>query len=115
MNIFNKFNKNFDKFYDYTGYHFILILLFFNIIYFIILLNIISFNIEYINFFHNTVNIILCIFLIIRFNPLREKHELRSNDPKMIFIISSFLIFNMFIIDLIKNFYPIKNDSIHKI
>ena len=110
--IFNNFNNEFDKFYDYTGHHLIKLILAFHVIYFITLLGVISINMKYINFFYSSVNIILCMFLIIRFNPIKEKHELRANDPKMIFSISFFLILNMVIIELIKALYPNKYDSV---
>ena len=110
--IFNNFNNEFDKFYDYTGHHLIKLILAFHVIYFITLLGVISINMKYINFFYSSVNIILCMFLIIRFNPIKEKHELRANDPKMIFSISFFLILNMVIIELIKSLYPNKYDSV---
>ena len=114
MKILNTFNEKFDNFYDYIGGNFVKLLLFFHVIYFIILLNIISFNSEYINLFYNLTNVLLCLFLIIRFNPLREKYELRTNDPKLIFSISFFLLLNMFVVEIIKNFYPSKYDSIKK-
>ena len=110
--IFNNFNNEFDKFYDYTGHHLIKLILAFHVIYFITFLGVISINMKYINFFYSSVNIILCMFLIIRFNPIKEKHELRANDPKMIFSISFFLILNMVIIELIKALYPNKYDSV---
>ena len=112
MNLFNKINKKFDYFYDYSGHHFIQLLLIFHILYFLVLIGVVSLNIEYINFFYNTINVFLCLFLIIRFNPLRKKHELRANDPKMVFSISLFIILNMIIIELIKVFYPSKYDNI---
>jgi len=114
MNLFNKFNNNFDKFYDYIGYNFVNLLLGFHIIYFLVVFGLITYGINYINILYKVVNTILCLFLIIRFSPLREKHELRVNDPKMIFSISFFLILNMIVAEIVRLIYPTKYDFIKK-
>ena len=51
MKLFNKINKRFDIFYDYTGHHFVKLLLIFHIIYFLVLFGVVSLNVEYVNFF----------------------------------------------------------------
>jgi hypothetical protein len=114
MNTFNNFNNNFDKFYDYIGHNFVNLLLGFHIIYFLVVFGLITYGLEYINIIYKIVHTILCLFLVIRFSPLREKHELRANDPKMIFSISSFLILNMIVVELVKRIYPSKYEIVKK-
>jgi hypothetical protein len=116
MNYLFKFivNKT-DKIYDLTGHYLIQGLLIFHIIYFAIVFGVITFDINYINILNYFVHTIVCFLLIIRFNPYRENNHLHPNDPKIIFSISIFLLLNMFVMEVIRIFFPNHHKNIEKI
>jgi len=107
--------KQIDKLYDYMGHYLLHILFIFNITYFSIVLGIVTFNINYLNVLNYSIHTIVCLFLIIRFNPYREKITLHPIDSKIIFSTSIFLLLNMFIIEVIKHFFPDYEKDIEKI
>jgi hypothetical protein len=111
MNLFNKF----DKIYDNFGHYFVNIIIIFHTIYFIVLFGIITINITYINNFNIFIHTFVCIFLIIRFNPLREKNHLRNHDSNIIFSIALFLLLNLSIIETIKKVFSNEIKNIDKI
>jgi len=115
INIFKYLVKQTDRIYDLMGHYLLKGLLIFHIIYFAIIFGVVTFDINYLNILNYFVHTIICLFLIIRFNPFRENNNLHPNDPKIIFSTSIFLLFNMFVIEFIKNFFPDQNKNIEKI
>jgi hypothetical protein len=115
MNIFKFIVNKTDKIYDFLGHYLIKTLLIFHIIYFAIVFGIVTFNIDYLNILNYAIHTTVCIFLIIRFNPFREKNYLHPNDPKIIFSTSVFLLLNMFVMEIIKVFFPKYSEKIEKI
>jgi len=106
IKIFEYLVKQTDKIYDYMGHYLLHILFIFNITYFSILIGIITFDIHYLNILNYSVHTIICLFLIIRFNPYRENIRLHPIDSKIVFSTSIFLLLNMFVIEVIKKFFP---------
>ena len=102
----NDINHKFDKIYDYFGHYYITLLFWFHIIYFLVIFGIIALDIALLNSFNVIIHTIVCLFLIARFNPLREKNTLRSIDSKIIFSSSLFLLLNMTVIELIHKYFP---------
>ena len=58
------------------------------------------------NSFNIFIHIMVCSFLLFRFNPLREKNHLREIDSRIIFSSSLFLLLNMGVIEIIKKIMP---------
>jgi hypothetical protein len=106
-NIDNKIESVIDK----LGRHYY-ILIAFNIIYFASLAGVVFINVTYINYFKNSIHILLCLILIYRFNPLRKNIVLKEYDQILIFSTSVFLLFNMGVAEYIKS-YLVKNAEIN--
>ena len=95
-----------DIFYDYFGHYYLQILFWFHIIYFSVIFGIMTLDIHLLNSFNVFIHTMVCVILILRFNPLREKNRLRENDSHIIFSSSLFLLLNMGVIEVIRNFFP---------
>jgi hypothetical protein len=104
-----------DNVYDYFGHYFVNIILVFHIAYFAVIFGIVSLNISYLNAFNVFIHTIVCLFLIIRFNPLRNKVRLREYDSPIIFSSSLFLLLNMTIIEALKKYIPNLSDKVNQI
>lgn len=104
-----------DKVYDLMGHYLITGLLIFHIIYFAIVFGVVTFDINHLNILNYSVHTIICLFLIIRFNPFRENNYLHPNDPKVVFSMSFFLLLNMFVMEVIRIFFPDHHKNIEKI
>ena len=115
INIFKFIVNKTDKIYDLMGHYLLKVLLIFHIIYFAIVFGVVTFDINYLNLLNYCVHTIICLFLIIRFNPYRENNHLHPNDPKVIFSISIFLLLNMFVMEVIRIFFPNHHKNIEKI
>lgn len=95
-----------DKIYDYFGHYFVQILTIFHVVYFAAIFKIATFNIEYLNAFNIFIHIFICFVLILRFNPLRTKPQLKEYDTPIIFSSSLFLLLNMTLVEGIKQYMP---------
>ena len=102
----NDINNRFDKIYDYFGDYYLTTLFWFHIIYFLVVFGIITLDMALLNSFNVIIHTIVCLFLIARFNPLREKNTLRAIDSRIIFSSSLFLLLNMTVIELIHKYFP---------
>ena len=60
------------------------VILFINISYFLLFLGVLSISPKYIRYFSNFIQILICIFLIVRFHPFREHYYLK-NDATLLF------------------------------
>jgi hypothetical protein len=58
---------------------------------------------EYLNILDTTIQLFVCFFLILRFNPFR-KHDFKENDASIIFGSATFLLLNLGFIKLVKFF-----------
>ena len=103
VNVFKFIVNKTDKLYDLMGHYLITGLLIFHIIYFAIVFGVVTFDINHLNILNYSVHTIICLFLIIRFNPFRENNYLHPNDPKVVFSMSFFLLLNdlQFVVDFI--------------
>lgn len=104
-----------DKIYDYFGHYFVKIILIFHIAYFAVIFGIVTLDVNYLNAFNILIHAVVCLFLIIRFNPLREKVRLKEYDSPIIFSSSLFLLLNMTIVEAIKQYSPKLSDKINQI
>jgi hypothetical protein len=101
----NLFKEKIDNIEYKIGLSSYLILVAFNIIYFAALIGIVLINTSYINAFNILIHSILCLFLMIRFNPMRKNIEINKYDQVIIFSSALFLLINLGIIEVIKTFY----------
>ena len=106
QNTYELVSSKIDIFYDYFGHYYLHILFWFHIIYFSVIFGIVVLDIAVLNKFNIFIHSLVCIILILRFNPLREKNRLRENDSHIIFSSSLFLLLNMGVIEVIRNFFP---------
>ena len=95
-----------DKLYEYFGHYFVKVILIFHTLYFAVIFGIITINIAYLNSFNVFIHSLVCLFLIFRFNPLREKNRLKEHDSDIIFSSSLFLLLNLGVVEGIKRFFP---------
>lgn len=73
-----------DNVLDKTYIPFFALIIFTNALYFTTYLGLMSINQKYIELLNICIQLFVCLFLLIRFNPLRE-HELRRYDARIIF------------------------------
>uniref|UniRef100_A0A6C0JGF4 Uncharacterized protein n=1 Tax=viral metagenome TaxID=1070528 RepID=A0A6C0JGF4_9ZZZZ len=93
---------------DYIGNSSVYLLFGFNMIYFATLFGIVYVNSSYINVFNIVVHVILCLFLIVRFNPLRKDIVIKKYDQVFIFSTAIFLLLNLGVIEYINKFVDTK-------
>jgi hypothetical protein len=67
----------------------------------IIFTGIIRIDIDYVYYYNLFVQIFVCIFLVIRFNPLRQA-TLKAYDQRIIFSSAIFLLFNLGTFEILK-------------
>ena len=104
-----------DKVYDFAGDYYLSIIFWFHIIYFAVIFGIVALDIALLNSFNVFIHTMVCIFLILRFNPLREKNRLRENDSRIIYSSSLFLLLNMGVIEFIRKFFPVYSQRISEV
>jgi hypothetical protein len=83
------------------------------LMYFLIFFGLFNINKEYTRLLGNFIQLGICLFLIIRFNPFR-KHELREFDSVIIFGSAMFLLANLGITEYIIQFVRNKRSYITK-
>lgn len=89
-------------------------LILFHLLYLLCFLNISIFNENFVYLLNNFIQFFVCIFLLIKYNPMREP-DFNKNDSFLIFTSASFILFNIaFNLGLQKFFDQYKNkiDSI---
>jgi hypothetical protein len=62
---------------------------------------------SYIRVFSTIVQLVVCIFLIVRFFPFSKIHEITKLDASIIFYCATFLLLNVVVVELY-NIIPIK-------
>jgi len=80
------------------------------LMYFLIFFGLFNINKEYTRLLSSFIQLGICLFLIIRFNPFR-KHELREFDGVIIFGSAMFLLANLGITEYIVQFVRNKSSS----
>ena len=93
-----------------------------HLFYFLIYFGILAISHEYVNYLNIFIQLFICVFLIIRFNPFRH-HILREFDGQIIFASAAFLLTNLFateigftyfdyFVDKIRNFDYVSSSKI---
>jgi hypothetical protein len=106
MALLNDLNRKIDTVYDYFGHYYLAIIFWFHVVYFAVIFGIVTIDIYLLNSFNIFIHTMVCIFLIARFNPLRDKNTLRPTDSQIIFSSSLFLLLNMSVIEFVKKYFP---------
>ena len=91
-------------------------LIFFHLLYLLCFFNLSIFNEKFVHFLNGFIQFFVCIFLLIKYNPLR-KPEFNNNDSFLIFTSVSFILFNLALNIGLQEFfdkYAKKIDSIIK-
>lgn len=65
-----------------------------HIVYILLFLGIVSINFKYLRFFSIVIQIMVCIFLIVRFHPFREHYYIK-NDATILFGSAIFMLENL--------------------
>lgn len=73
---------------------FIAALIFFHFLYFLCFIDISIFNENFVYLLNNFIQLFVCIFLLVKYNPLR-KPDFNKNDSFLIFTSASFILFNI--------------------
>jgi len=73
---------------------FISSLIIFHLLYLLCFLNLSIFNEKFVLFLNSFIQFFVCVFLMIKYNPLR-KPEFNKNDSFLIFTSASFILFNL--------------------
>ena len=98
FNLFYKFDNVLDKI---KKPFYIIFISFIYLSYFLIFAGIFYINEKYIQLFSTLLQLFVCLFLIIRFNPFR-KHELRDFDANIIFGSAILLLTNAGLTQIVK-------------
>jgi hypothetical protein len=112
VKFFELVSDKIDKVYDYAGDYYLYIIFWFHLIYFSVIFGIMTLDIHLLNSFNIFIHTMVCVFLILRFNPLREKNRLRENDSRIIYSSSLFLLLNMGVVEIIRKFFPVYSQRI---
>jgi hypothetical protein len=80
--------------------------------YILVFIGVIQYTPSVINNISIFIQLFVCLFLIIKFNPLR-KHELKDFDSTIIFGSALFLLTNLGITEYLKNYFE-KNSSLFR-
>jgi hypothetical protein len=114
-NLLNSIKDKTDGTIDKFGKYYKYIVVGFNIIYFATLIGIVSINVKYLSTFNICIQSIICLFLIYRFNPLRENIRLKSYDSTIIFSSAIFLLFNLGVTEILKKVFPVYSSEISSV
>lgn len=107
--MFNSIHNKIEGIIDNIGHNYYIIIIF-NIVYFATLIGVFYINSNYITTFNGIIHIILCFILIYRFNPLRKNIVLKDYDSTLIFSTAVFLLLNMGVVGIVKQFYNNNNN-----
>lgn len=73
---------------------YIVMIILVNVLYITAYFGIMKYNVKYLEYLNIGIQLFICIFLIIRFNPLR-KHHLKEFDANIIFGSAIYLLVNL--------------------
>ena len=101
--------------FELFGRYYPYIIILIHVLYFSIFIGILSMNSLYIKSLNIFLQLLVSIFLLIRFHPFRE-HELKKYDSRIIFSCAIFLITNLLFVEGIdisqnKNFQILSNNT----
>ena len=113
--MFKFFERNIERAYDFFGSYYLSTLLVFHVLYFSTLFGIVALNTKYLDAFKVVVDTLICLFLMFRFNPYREKIRIKPHDSVIVFSSSLFLLLNTTVIEVLKKFFPKYTDQVDKL
>ena len=90
----SKLEQNINGGLEWFKTYFFPLLLIVNISYFFLLFGISIISPKYLDTMRWFVHVFICVFLLIRFNPLRPMQELKKGDSNIIFASAVILLFN---------------------
>jgi hypothetical protein len=101
---------------EFNNYIFKISIILIHIAYLAFFFGILYIDEAYIHYFSTFIQFGVCMFLIVRFFPLRKSHEVTKLDVSIIFYCATFLLMNVVFIE-IYNILPrnIVSDTIYKI
>lgn len=99
-----------DYLFELFGRYYPYIIILVHVLYFSIFIGIMTINSVYIKSLNVFVQLLVCIFLLIRFHPFRE-HELKKYDSRIIFSCAIFLITNLLFVEGINQYITKYNIS----
>ena len=88
------------------------------ILYFLLYIGITFINPNYVQMLSKFIRLFICVFLIIRFHPFKQKHVLRDFDEELIFTSAIFIFTDLGITQYITSFVKRKvtwDNTIYKI
>jgi hypothetical protein len=100
-NLFNTLDGILDKMAPFYVY----ILMVFHIAYVFLYIGVVSLNKAYLRELNIAIQLFVCVFLIIRFFPMR-KYVLKEYDPNIIFGSATFLLLNLGFIEVVSKYLP---------
>jgi hypothetical protein len=80
--------------------------IFVHIAYVAIFFGILYIDQRFIKNFSTIIQLVVCLFLIIRFWPLHKKHEITKLDVSIIFYCATFLLLNVVSVEIHNNILP---------
>jgi len=101
MKLSDKHFSVIDKFIDKTAPYYMHMLVILHVVYVGVFFGLVSFNSTYLNWLNIAIQLFICLFLMIRFFPLRKNHTLKEHDPNIIFGCAAFLLWNLGFIEII--------------
>ena len=103
----------FDKILDVFAHHYIYVIIFVYVLYISIFIGLLSVNPNYLRWFSSTMQLLIGLFLVIRFNPFRQA-KLRPGDSRIIYSSGLFLLINLGATEFFIKFYDDIRDSINR-
>ena len=89
---------------DYAGKHYSYLSIALYAAYIVVFLGVVNFNPAYITDLKLLMQVVICVILIYRFNPLRT-HELKKYDANIIFSSAIFLLVNTGIAEVFERYW----------
>lgn len=89
-------------------------LAFIHVVYALVFLGILSSVPNYVYYLNISVQILLCLFLMLRYHPFRTHNKLGPFDAKLIFGASSLLLFNIVSLPVLYSYVGAVEQGIHR-
>ena len=93
-----------DDIVDYAGKHYSYLSIALYAAYIVVFMGVVNFNPTYITDLKLLMQVVICVILIFRFNPLRT-HELKKYDANIIFSSAIFLLVNTGIAEVFERYW----------
>jgi hypothetical protein len=110
MPIINKIILSIDNLLDTLVPYYIYFIYSFHIVYVVTFIGLLNFNASYLSYLNIFIQLFICLFLILRFNPFRN-HNFKESDSNVIFGSATFLLLNLGLVEIFKQ--SVSNDIWH--